>query len=107
VDILFAPSGDWRDVRFFHAASARFRAVENGCSLVRPTIQGLSIATDPYGRVLAYHDYYSNAPKLSIVGVPSGGVRTVYAMCGDLFSISCIVLFAGLIGLAYFKGSTA
>lgn len=104
VDILFAPSSDWQEVRFLHATSARFRAVENGCSLVRPTIQGLSIATDPYGRMLAYHDYYSNTPRLSIVGVPSRGVRTVYAMCGDLFSIICIVLFVGLIGLAYLKG---
>lgn len=104
VDILFGPSSDWEDVRFLHAASARLRAVENGCSLVRPTIQGLSIATDAYGRMLAYHDYYSETPKLSIVGVPSRGVRTVYTMCGDLFSVICIVLFVGLIGLAYFKG---
>ncbi len=104
VDILFAPTGDWREVRFLHAASARFRAVENGCSLVRPTIQGLSIATDPYGRMLAYHDYYSNTSRLIVVGVPSRGVRTVYAMCGDLFSIICIVLFVCLIGLAYLKG---
>ena len=104
VDILFVPSSDWRGIRFFHAASARFRAVENGCSLVRPTMQGLSIATDPYGRMLAYHDYYSNTPRLSFVGVPSHGVRTVYAMCGDLFSIICSVLFVGLIGLAYLKG---
>jgi apolipoprotein N-acyltransferase len=104
VDILFAPSSDWREVRFLHAASARLRAVENGCSLVRPTMQGLSIATDPYGRMLAYHDYYSDTPRISIVGVPSRGVRTVYAMCGDLFSVICIVLFVGLIGLACLKG---
>lgn len=104
VDILFAPSGDWREVRFLHAASARFRAVENGCSLVRPTIQGLSIATDPYGRMLAYHDYYSNASRLMIVGVPSRGVRTVYARCGDAFSIVCIVLLVGVIGRAYLRG---
>ncbi len=101
VDILFAPTSDWREVRFFHAASARFRAIENGCSLVRPNIQGLSIATDPYGRMLAYHDYESNKARLILVGVPSRGVRTVYAMCGDLFSIICSVLLVGLIGIAY------
>ena len=78
-----------------------FRAVENGCSLVRPTMQGLSFATDPYGRVLAYHDYYSNTPRLTIVGVKSRGVRTIYAMFGDLFSIISVVLFVGLIGFAY------
>ncbi len=106
VDILFAPSSDWREVRFLHAASARIRAIENGCSLVRPTIQGLSIATDPYGRMLAYHDYYSNTPRLSIVGVPSRGVRTIYATYGELFSIICIVLFVGLIAFAYLKGDS-
>jgi apolipoprotein N-acyltransferase len=104
VDILFVPSSDWREIRFLHATSARFRAVENGCSLVRPTVQGLSIATDPYGRMLAYHDYYSNTPRLSIVGVPSRGVRTIYALCGELFSLICIMLFFAFIGLAYLKG---
>jgi apolipoprotein N-acyltransferase len=106
VDILFAPSSDWREVRFLHAASARFRAVENGCSLVRPTMQGLSIATDPYGRILAYHDYYSNTPRLSIVGVPSRGVRTIYATCGELFSIVCVMMFVGLIAFSYLKGKS-
>lgn len=101
VDILFAPSSDWREIRHFHAVSARFRAVENGCSLVRPTIQGLSIATDPYGRMLAYHDFYSSASRLAIVGVPARGVKTIYASCGELFSHICIVLFLALVGLAY------
>lgn len=105
VDILFLPSSDWQGAKFLHAASARFRAVENGCSLVRPTMQGLSIATDPYGRMLAYHDYFSNAPRLSMVGVPSHGVRTVYAMCGELFSLICIVLFLGLLGFACRSGN--
>ena len=105
VDILFAPSSDWREVRFFHATPARFRAIENGCSLVRPTVQGLSIATDPYGRMVAYHDYYSNAPRLTMVGVPSHGVTTIYSSCGELFSIVCVVLMLGLIGLAYRPGS--
>jgi apolipoprotein N-acyltransferase len=103
VDVLFAPSSDWREIRHFHATSARFRAVENGCSLVRPAIQGLSIATDPYGRILSYQDYYSNSPRLSIVGVPASGVTTIYSRWGDLFSITCIVLFLALIGFAYLK----
>ncbi len=105
VDILFAPSSDWREVRFFHAISARFRAVENGCSLVRPTVQGLSIATDPYGRLLAYHDYYSNTPRLTMAGVPSRGTRTIYSKCGDLFSHCCIVLLLGLVAFAYLNGA--
>ncbi len=69
-------------------------------------MQGLSIATDPYGRMLAYQDYYSNTPRLSIVGVPSRGVRTIYAICGELFSIVCIVLFVGLIAFAYLNGGS-
>jgi apolipoprotein N-acyltransferase len=107
VDILFAPSGDWREVRFTHAASSRFRAVENGCSLVRPTIQGLSIATDPYGRILAYHDYFANKSRLTLAEVPSRGVRTFYARYGDLFSILCSLLLLGLIASAYLKPPAA
>ena len=103
VDVLFAPSSDWREVRFFHAIPARFRAVENGCSLVRPTVQGLSIATDPYGRVVAYSDYYSKTPRLTLVGVPSRGVRTIYAMFGDWFSYCCIAALVVLVGFGWFN----
>lgn len=105
VDVLFAPSSDWREVRFFHVIPARFRAIENGCSLVRPTVQGLSIATDPYGRMLAYHDYYSSAPRLTMAGVPALGITTIYSRCGELFSMVCVILMLGLIGLAYRPGS--
>ncbi|TWT87692.1 apolipoprotein N-acyltransferase [Pseudobythopirellula maris] len=105
VDVLFAPSSDWRAIRRFHARPARIRAVENGCSLVRPTIQGLSIATDPYGRVLACQDYFSDGPRLTIVEVPTSGVPTFYASHGDLFSHASIALLAILAGVACLRGS--
>ena len=37
---------------------AIFRAIENGMSVIRQADEGLSIATDPYGRILAQTDFF-------------------------------------------------
>ena len=55
-DLLLAPASDWAPVKFGHAQWATFRAIENGVSLVRPTREGLQIAVDHQGRVLASAD---------------------------------------------------
>jgi apolipoprotein N-acyltransferase len=57
---------------------AVFRAVENGMSLVRQTDEGLSIAVDPYGRVLAQTDFFGATDRTLVAQVP---VRHVPAVC--------------------------
>ncbi len=68
-----------------HAHMSVFRAIENGVSLVRHADNGLSIATDPYGRVLASLDHFSADRRLMVVEVPTAGVTTIYSIVGDLF----------------------
>lgn len=96
VDILLAPANDWEAVSTTHAHMAVFRAVENGVSLVRHAKNGLSIATDPYGRTLASMDHFTASERLMIAQVPTTGVTTVYSVIGDLFAwttvIGCLVL---------------
>ena len=58
VDILLVPSSDWDSVADWHAQQAPFRAVENGVALVRPTRQGISLATDGHGRLLGHKSDY-------------------------------------------------
>jgi apolipoprotein N-acyltransferase len=41
-----------------HQAMARFRAVEQGITIVRPATGGISSAIDPFGAVLASLDYH-------------------------------------------------
>jgi apolipoprotein N-acyltransferase len=68
-----------------HAQQAIFRAIENGVSLIRQdSTEGLSVATDPYGRVLATMDTHTASERVMVVQVPTQRVFTVYSVIGDL-----------------------
>lgn len=93
VDIVFSPSGDWVEIDPYHTNIRAFRAIENGYSSVNVVANGLSAAYDYQGRTLATMDYFKTKDKVFTAYVPTKGVRTVYSMVGDLFSILCIVGF--------------
>ena len=91
--LLLVPASDWQEVKATHTQMATFRAVENGLSLVRPTRQGISLAVDPQGRVLAAADYYAADRTAIVAAVPTRGVATLYARVGDSFA------YLGIAGL--------
>jgi apolipoprotein N-acyltransferase len=93
-DILLSPSLEFRAVDPMHAQMATFRAVENGVSLVRQADNGLSIATDPFGRTLAAVDHFATEDRVMVAQVPSQGVFTLYSVIGDLFSWLAVAGFA-------------
>jgi apolipoprotein N-acyltransferase len=98
-DLVVAPSFDWFEIDPFHTEYAVFRGIENGFSLVRQTGDGLSIATDPYGRVVASMDHFQSSDRVMIAMVPATGVRTPYGTLGDWFgwaSLSGLVLLAAV-----------
>ena len=98
VDILLVPSSDWDSVAAWHAQQAPFRAVENGMALVRPTRQGISLATDGQGRLLGYKpDYFVSDQQGLVASVPTQGNDTWYAAVGDVFAYASA---AGLLVLA-------
>lgn len=99
VDILLLPYKDWASVRVQHAQMATFRAVENGVSLVRPTLSGLSTAVDPYGRTLAQVDAFTNDEPTLVAQVAMRGTPTLYAHIGDSFAYLCVIGLLGLIVL--------
>jgi apolipoprotein N-acyltransferase len=96
-DILLLPSNDWREVDPMHTQMAAFRAIENGVSLVRQASNGLSMATDPYGRVLAAMDHFTASEWVMVAQVPTQGVSTVYSVIGDLFGWLAVVGFVGIV----------
>lgn len=98
VDVMFNPAGDWEEVAFLHMQMAKFRAIENGFSLVRPTGNGFSVATDYQGRVLATKDYFTTEDPVMISYVPTKGVRTIYSRIGDLFAWLCMAGFVAVLG---------
>ncbi len=67
------PSHDWRAIDPLHGQMSVFRAIENGVSLFRQADQGLSIATDPYGWVLAMEDHFTSSEWVMVAQVPIQG----------------------------------
>ncbi|NLD42716.1 MAG: hypothetical protein GX657_04390 [Chloroflexi bacterium] len=98
VDILLIAHGEPnRAVARLHVAQHVFRAIENGVSLFRQdATKGFSFATDPYGRILASVDSLTTSERLTVAQVPTHGVRTVYAVIGDLFGWASVAGFVGL-----------
>lgn len=99
-DLMLVPSDDWQALDPAHAHDATFRAIENGYSLVREASKGLSITVDYEGRVLTSSDYFTTDNQVMVAYVPMQGVRTIYAIIGDLFAWLCILGLLALTGLA-------
>jgi apolipoprotein N-acyltransferase len=99
-DILLVPANDWKPVHTVHARAATFRAVENGFSLVRATGNGLSIAVDDIGRVLAQGEDFVTDPLTLVAEVPVKGRTTIYRSIGDGLAYLSIFGLAALFVLA-------
>jgi apolipoprotein N-acyltransferase len=79
---------------------AVFAAIQNGFSMIRSTYEGLSIAVDYQGRVLAAMDDFTTEEVVMIANVPMEGVTTIYSRIGDLFAWLCVVGFVSVVGWA-------
>jgi apolipoprotein N-acyltransferase len=101
-DILLVPADDWREIAPMHASMARFRAIEQGFSIVRATSNGFSTSIDRYGRVSASGDYFAGARSMSAT-VPQRGAPTLYRQVGDAGGWSALVLLAVLLVTATLK----
>jgi apolipoprotein N-acyltransferase len=99
VDILLAPSSDWPSVAAWHAQQSSFRAVESGVSIVRPTRQGISLATDAQGRLIGHKADYEVADGQTLVtSVPTRGEDTVYTVVGEFFAYLSLLLLLAILG---------
>jgi apolipoprotein N-acyltransferase len=98
-DLMLVPSNDWPAIDPLHSQMAAFRAIENGYSLVRSTSNGLSLAVDYEGRVAAATDFYTTDDQVIVAYLPTHGVRTPYAVVGDLFAWICLAILLALLAL--------
>lgn len=81
-----------------HAASALFRAVENGLPLIRCTNNGLTCWIDPHGRMHEVFfgdspDIYAEGFKIARIPLPAAGqprTPTIYWRYGDWFGWVCV-----------------
>lgn len=109
VDILFVPVGEpLVATAQIRAQQHIFRAIENGVSLARHDFRrGFSIATDPYGRILASTNVLTANERVMVAQVPTQGVFTVYSVIGDLFGWLAVVGFVIVAIWAVIRGRRA
>lgn len=104
VDILMVPSSDIGPTEAaVHDDMAVVRAIENGVSILRPTRLGTSLAIDPMGRILGSADYFVGDDQTMLATVPTQGVRTAYAVLGDIvgwMSVAAVAVGGGTLGLS-------
>jgi apolipoprotein N-acyltransferase len=100
VDLLAIPANDWRAITPLHGHMTRFRAIENGFSVVRATSNGLSIIADPRGSVLAAVNSFDQPGIPALADVPTARAGTPYAVVGESFAIASIITGLALLLLA-------
>jgi apolipoprotein N-acyltransferase len=98
VDIMLSPAYEWPKGLVIH--SVYMRGIEYGFSLVRPTYNGITIAQDSNGRILAQMDSDETDDGLLYANVPTRGVNTLYSQVGDVLAWICVLGFLGLIVLS-------
>jgi apolipoprotein N-acyltransferase len=81
-----------------HYQLSRFRAVENGVSVVRVTNSGVSGVIDPLGRETTRLP--SQSAVALVADVPIGSPGTFYSRHGDVFALACVVAALAAVVLA-------
>jgi apolipoprotein N-acyltransferase len=108
VRLMAVPAGDFGIDRWQHGRMAVMRAVENGFAMMRPAHDGLVIASDAQGRLVAVRRDAPTGLTLVLADLPLGPGPTLYTRIGDLFPWICALsalLLAILIPLAARTGS--
>lgn len=97
VDIMLSAAFEWPKGLVVH--SVYMRAIENGFSLVRPTFNGITIAEDFNGKILAQMDSAETDDGIMYADIPTRGVNTLYTKVGDVLGWICALGLLGLISL--------
>lgn len=101
VDILLVPSWEPTPESIpVHSQMVAYRAIENGVSIFRPTIAGVSLGIDPFGRTLGTMDATRATERVFVVQLPNHHVFTIYSLVGDLFGWLMVIGIAGIVVLA-------
>jgi apolipoprotein N-acyltransferase len=98
-DLLILPVNDWKSIKNIHVQMHVFRAIENGVPIVRAAATGLSVAIDPWGRLLSVSDFFAAGDRTMTAQLPMGRIPTLYARTGDWFSWLCVAGLAAMLSV--------
>ena len=92
-DLFINPSWDWEEIDDLNYRMQGISAVACGVVLFKPTVDGWSIVTDPYGRV-SYKESTLDGDydRVYYADVPTGNITTFYERYHNLLT----VLWSGL-----------
>ena len=79
-DLFINPSWDWAEIDDINYRLQAISAIESGVVLFKPTVDGVSIVTDPYGN-LSYKESTlgGDYEEVRYVDVPGGRTDTIYS----------------------------
>ena len=97
VDILFVPAWDFKGSEEWHSKIALFRGIEQGFSIVRSANDGISIISDPFGRIIKKKESFQVERSILIGNVPSKKQITLYSRWGDWFIYLILFLLGGIV----------
>lgn len=105
VDILIVPGDEpSSDNAVVHTEVSMFRGIENGFSVLRTTLEGLTMGIDYQGRVLSQMNFYTTRENRTLITeLPVSGTRTLYTQLGDWFAYLCVILLTGIVGLGIYN----
>jgi len=104
VDILLDPSFEPTSENIIaHSQMAPFSAIENGVSIFRPTSMGISLAIDPYGRILGSMDATRVSERVFVVQLPNHHIHTIHSAIGELFGLMLVIAFMVIVGWAIYS----
>lgn len=100
VRLMGVPAGDFGPDNWQHARMAVLRGVENGFAMVRPAHNGLVIASDAQGRLVAAKKDAPAGLTMVVADLPLGPGPTLYTRIGNAFAWLCVAAAFALGGLA-------
>lgn len=96
-DILFAPSNDWKTIAELRGKITRYRALENGFTLVRPTSHGVTEMVTPTGQLLYANNYFNHPSRLMLADVPAKRLPAMYVHTGDWLPVFMLMILLAVL----------
>jgi apolipoprotein N-acyltransferase len=93
--LLLVAADDWPEVARNHARMARFRAVEQGLSVLRATSSGHSVAFDRFGHRIAANDYFAGDRVLAAT-IPTVSEPTLYTSFPHAVPLAALLLLLAM-----------